>query len=260
MPSPSGTPPRELVLEFDALDLEAALAQTARFGLERYGYVVTANIDHLVRWHEDADFRECYRAASCVLLDSRVAARLIRLTKGLTVPVCPGSDLTAALLTRSVRPADRIVFIGGSTAQAADLAARCALSNVRHYNPPMGFIADAAATQQCLEFIEAASPFRYCFLAVGSPQQELLARLLGTRARARGLALCVGASLNFLTGAERRAPRWMQRAALEWLYRLGGNPRRLARRYLLRGPRGLGYLAASRVRLRAPAAPQAQDS
>jgi hypothetical protein len=48
----------------------------------------------------------------------------------------------------------------------------------------MGFIADPGAVERCLEFIEGASPFRYCFLAVGSPQQEVLARLLGARVRA----------------------------------------------------------------------------
>jgi UDP-N-acetyl-D-mannosaminuronic acid transferase (WecB/TagA/CpsF family) len=60
----------------------------------------------------------------------------------------------------------------------------------------------------------------------------------------------VGASLNFITGAEKRAPEWMQRSALEWLYRLAQNPRRMSGRYLVRGPRGLLYLAKSRVVLR----------
>jgi UDP-N-acetyl-D-mannosaminuronic acid transferase (WecB/TagA/CpsF family) len=51
------------------------------------------------------------------------------------------------------------------------------------------------------------------------------------------LALCIGASINFLTGSERRAPRWMQLIGFEWLYRLMNDPRRLAKRYLVRGPR-----------------------
>jgi exopolysaccharide biosynthesis WecB/TagA/CpsF family protein len=72
---------------------------------------------------------------------------------------------------------------------------------------------------------------------VGCPQQEILAKALQSRGRARGLALCVGASINFLTGSERRAPKWIQYAGLEWLYRLLNDPTRLARRYLIRGPR-----------------------
>jgi exopolysaccharide biosynthesis WecB/TagA/CpsF family protein len=248
-------PLHEVVHEFDKFDLAAFSAEAARFGQDRFGYVVTPNVDHLVRLHEDAAFRDCYQDAAYVLLDSRVVARLIRILKGVRVPVCPGSDVTLALLARGAQSADRIVFIGGSAEQSASIAARFQLANVRHHNPPMGFIIDPDAVERCLEFIEGASPFRFCFLAVGSPQQEALARMLGERGRARGLALCVGASLNFITGAETRAPLWMQRFTLEWLYRLSRDPRRMSGRYLLRGPRVLFYLAKSRVLLR-PAAAQ----
>jgi exopolysaccharide biosynthesis WecB/TagA/CpsF family protein len=85
---------------------------------------------------------------------------------------------------------------------------------------------------------------------VGAPQQEAVAHALRIRGRARGLALCVGASLNFITGAERRAPQWMQRAGLEWLYRLSQDPRRLANRYLVRGPRFFAQLARAEFVLR----------
>jgi len=247
-------PVHQVVHEFDTFDLASFAAEAARFGQDRYGYVVTPNVDHLVRYHEDPAFRACYQDATYVLLDSRVAARLIRILKGVRVPVCPGSDLTLALLAQRASCGNRMVFIGGSAEQSAAIAARFGLSNVRHHNPPMGFITHPDAIVRCLEFIEAASPFRFCFLAVGSPQQEALARMLGARGKARGLALCVGASLNFITGSERRAPPWMRRFALEWLYRLSQDPRRLSRRYLLRGPRVFPYVAKSRVVLR-PAAP-----
>jgi len=174
----------------------------------------------------------------------------MRLLKGMHLAVCTGSDLTAQLLGHVVSPLDPIVLIGGSASQAKEIVASYRLGNVQHHNPPMGFINSADATETCLRFIEAHSPFRFCFLAVGSPQQEMIAQRLQARGKARGLVLCVGASLNFLTGAERRAPRWMQRFALEWLYRLAQDPKRLARRYLLRGPRFFGYLAGGRLVLR----------
>jgi len=173
-----------------------------------------------------------------------LAMRLIRRTR---FAVCTGSDLTAELLGRVATPADRIVLIGGSIAQTVGLAARYRLTDVCCHNPPMGFITDAAATESCLRFIEAHSPFRFCFLAIGSPQQEMIAQRLQARGKARGLVLCVGAALNFLTGAEKRAPLWVQQAALEWLYRLLHDPRRLALRYLVRGPRILGHLLSGRL-------------
>ena len=56
-------------------------------------------------------------------------------------------------------------------------------------------------------------------------------------------ALCVGASIDFLTGKQKRAPRAMQRTGLEWPHRLASDPSRMWRRYLVRGP-GIFRLAA----------------
>src|SRR6185436_2589093 len=94
-------------------------------------------------------------------------------------------------------------------------------------------------------------PFRYCLLAVGSPQQEFVAYCLKQRGAARGLALCIGASVDFLTGKERRAPRAWQALGCEWLYRLLQSPRRMAYRYLVRGPRIFALLHRTELAARA---------
>lgn len=237
-------------IEVDDYDLESFVPVVAEFGNGRFGYVVTPNVDHLIKFSEDAEFRKYYESARWVLLDSRVAARLIRWRYGLNLRVCTGSDLTAALLERIAKSNDDIVIIGSSTANVETVRRRYGLTKVRHYDPPMGFIHDPAEVENCLNFIESSSPFRFCLLAVGSPQQELLAAALSSRGRARGLALCIGASINFLAGAERRAPTWMQKMSLEWLYRLLQNPRRLGRRYLVRGPRILSVLGKLQITLR----------
>jgi exopolysaccharide biosynthesis WecB/TagA/CpsF family protein len=65
----------------------------------------------------------------------------------------------------------------------------------------------------------------------------MLAKAAAERGDAVGVGLCVGASLEFLVGRIRRAPSWMQAARLEWLHRLLSEPRRLARRYLIEGPK-----------------------
>jgi exopolysaccharide biosynthesis WecB/TagA/CpsF family protein len=241
---------REVVHVIDDFGLPEFTTIATNYGQDRFGYVVTPNVDHLIRYYEDPAFRAQYRTADFILMDSRFAARLVRLLKGVRLPVCTGSDLTAQLLAKVIQPKDRIVMIGGTGEQARQIAAKYGLANLRHHNPPMGFIKDPAAVENCLKFIESASPFRFCFLAVGCPQQETIAQALRTRGIAKGLALCIGASLNFITGHERRAPLWMQRMALEWLYRLLKNPKRLARRYLVRGPRIFAHLRRSRVVLR----------
>jgi exopolysaccharide biosynthesis WecB/TagA/CpsF family protein len=238
-----------LTLRLDDYDLTEFAPRAASYGQSSFDFVVTPNVDHVIRYWDDAAFRDLYAAAGWVLLDSRLLARILTVTRGLRPRVCPGSDLTARLFSM-IAPGDRIVLIGSSVQQAQRLVQIYGLQDLRHYSPPMGFIRDRQAVERTLEFIEAQSPFRFCFIGVGSPQQELLARELKQRGSARGLALCIGASINFLTGAERRAPRWMQGMNLEWLYRLLQDPGRLARRYLVRGPRIFRLLPQLRVELR----------
>ncbi len=248
-----------VTFEFDDYELPEFLSAAASFGTQKYGYVATPNVDGLIRLHESASFRAAYAQAAYVLLDSRVAAFLFRLFYRVRIPVCPGSDLTVALLERVIRPDDRVLLIGSTEQQAQTLRERFGLKQLLHNNPPMGFIRDPAAVEACLQFIESASPFRFCLIAVGDPQGVIVAERLAARGRVRGLACIIGASIDFITGKQQRAPAWMQRIGFEWLYRLISNPRRLAWRYLVRGPKIFLYLGSSRVVLR-QARPQADEA
>jgi exopolysaccharide biosynthesis WecB/TagA/CpsF family protein len=234
----------------DDYDLDAFLNVARSFARDRYGYVVTPNVDHLIRFHDDPPFRARYADADYVLLDSRFLSNVFRLYKNDRVSVCTGSDLTCRLFERVIEPDDEIVLIGASEAQAQSLTDRYKLKGLRHYNPPMNFIGDPAEVEACARFVEAHSPFRFCFLAVGAPQQEQMAQLLKSRGKSKGMALCIGASINFMTGEETRAPLWMQKVGLEWLFRLINNPKRLAKRYLIRGPRVFSLLWATQVLVR----------
>jgi exopolysaccharide biosynthesis WecB/TagA/CpsF family protein len=241
--------------QFDDYDVAGFTDVAAGFGQDRYGYAVTPNADHVIRLHEDASFRSLYAAADYILLDSRFLAHVLRITKGIRLPVCTGSDLTEKLFSDVISPDDPMVLIGGSDEQARRLGERYGLRRLAHFNPPMGFIRNPEALEACLRFIEAHSPFRFCLLAVGAPQQEALAQELKARGIARGLALCIGASINFLTGDERRAPLWMQRSGMEWSFRLMQAPGRMAERYLVRGPRVFGLLHRAEIVLRKASTP-----
>ncbi len=240
----------QVVFELDDYDLSNFLPVARSFGTERYGYVATPNVDGLIRVHESASFRNEYSRAAFVLLDSRVAAFFFWLVHRVRIPVCPGSDLTAALFQKVFEPEDRILLLGSTPAQVQELRERFGLKNLIHHNPPMGFIHDPAAVEACLQFMESASPFRYCLIAVGDPQGVIVAHRLAERGRSRGLAFIIGASIDFMTGKQRRAPKWLQRIGFEWLFRLLSNPRRLAWRYLVRGPKFFVYLLVARLLLR----------
>jgi N-acetylglucosaminyldiphosphoundecaprenol N-acetyl-beta-D-mannosaminyltransferase len=100
-----------------------------------------------------------------------------------------------------------------------------------------------------LDRIAAAQP-DLLLVALGAPKQELWSHEqragLGS-----AVAVGVGASLDFIAGAQRRAPRWMSESGLEWAYRLAQDPKRMASRYLLRDPQFFGIVAKQ---LLAPAA------
>jgi exopolysaccharide biosynthesis WecB/TagA/CpsF family protein len=242
------------VLNIDDYELGEARAIVTAFGSERFGYVVTPNVDHVIRHCHDPEFRAVYAQATYVFLDSHFLANVIGLLKRRRHRVSPGSDLTAAVLSSVIKPHDVAVMVGGSAEQAQELRARFGLKALRHINPPMNFIRDEVAVESCLRAIEENSPFRFCFLAVGTPQQELIALKLKERGVARGLVLCVGASINFITGLEKRAPLWVRELGFEWLFRLVRNPKRLAKRYLVHGPRIFLLLPHVELRLRRPMA------
>ncbi len=237
-----------LGLRFDPIDAARMRATLhMRSDSDRCAYIVTPNVDHVVRLARlasDAPERAAYREANWCLCDSRVLSLLAR-TQGMDLPVVTGSDLTADLLSGIVSPGDRLCVIGGMAGDAAGLSALCPGVDVVQHIPPMGLREDAGARQQAADFAIAAGA-RFTLVTVGSPQQELIAAAIARHPGARGTLLCVGASLDFLLGRERRAPRWMRSLALEWLHRLCVSPRRMWRRYLLTGPKVLLLLWRTR--------------
>lgn len=208
----------------------AASAVMARPAAAPFAYVVTPNAQHLVQLDRgDPDFCAAYDAAWLRLCDSQIVRLVARLLFGRSLPLCAGSDLTAALFARHIGPEDSLCVIGGDAELERRLREKYGLRNLVRHAPPMGFMADPAAVQACIDFIEA-HPSRLVFLAVGSPRSELLAHLVWARGRATGTGLCIGSSLHFITGLVPRAPLWMRRLALEWLFRLLRAPRSHARR------------------------------
>lgn len=242
---PASSPSSELV-DLDAgvfMDIaftRKTMASVLKMVVERqedapFAYVVTPNVDHVVRLQRvRSDLWPVYRSAWATLCDSKILAILAR-GMGVMLPVIPGSDLTQQIFEQTIRPADKVAIIGGNAELVASVADRYGLQNVHHYDPPMGFIKDPAEVAQAVRFV-VETRARYCFMAVGSPQQEILAYRVKQAGGACGIGFCVGASLDFLTGVQKRAPRFMRVLAIEWLHRLLSDPARMWRRYLYDGP------------------------
>ncbi len=226
-----------LDLTFDLVD-ETGVIEAVRSLSERrkFSYVVTPNVDHLVRLHRqqsDARLWISYRNAALVLCDSRILKRLA-LWSGIELKLVTGSDLTARILAEPHR-LETAAIVGGDELLLEDLRARYPAIKWLHHAAPQGILHNRQAQLEIAHFVETCS-VGWVFFAIGSPQSELVCSLIDDRGKASGVGLCVGASLEFLTGAKRRAPHWMRRMGLEWLFRLGSEPKRLWRRYLVQGP------------------------
>lgn len=221
-------------VQFDRLGLGEVLGRLASARPDSaYAYIVTPNVDHVVRIHREPDLGAAYDGADLCLCDSRVLRFLARLS-GIRLPLVAGSDLTSRLFEGVIEAGDRVAVIGGSASSLDRLNAKYPDIDFVHHQPAMNLRHDAAARRAAAAFA-AASNARFTFVAVGSPQQEMIAHEMRGHPGAGGVALCVGASLEFLTGDQKRAPKLMQNLGVEWAHRLATNPRRLWRRYLVEG-------------------------
>ena len=196
-----------------------------------FAYLVTPNADHFVRLGRRPTLSPLYEGAQWCCLDSMAVALGARLL-GLRTPiVATGADILAAVLDRHLRAGDKLTIIGLDAAGVAVLRFRLPAVEVAHHQPPQRLAQDAPALARAVDFA-VAHPARFTVLAVGSPVQEQLAVAI-QGSGATGVGLCVGAALDFWTGLAPRAPSWLRRLGLEWLFRLWREPRRLARRYLI---------------------------
>jgi N-acetylglucosaminyldiphosphoundecaprenol N-acetyl-beta-D-mannosaminyltransferase len=221
---------------FDMGSTEEAICNILAATQENFQYVVFVNVQCMVRLlEESADMQPLYERAWHVFCDSRVLSCLAWFS-GRRLPVITGSDLTAQLVSRAAQQRLTIAIIGPTAADCAVLGNRYPGLNIEVHTPPMGFVRSEHEIQKCFDFV-AKTQAPLIFLATGMPQQEILARYIADRSQVRGVGLCVGASIDFLTGKQRRAPGWLQKIGLEWLHRLLSDPRRLASRYLVECPR-----------------------
>lgn len=208
-------------------ELEARLRASEGFAL------ATLNLDHVVKLGGDAAFRSAYASHSHVVADGNPIVWLCRLA-GRKVELMPGSDLISPVMALAARMRVPVGFIG-STAVVLDQAtarleaAHPGLSVVAKIAPPMGFDPEGAEAEAMLTQL-AESGARLVLLALGAPKQERLAALGRIRQPELGF-MSIGAGLDFLAGAQTRAPVWVRMIAMEWLWRMMTDPARLTRRY-----------------------------
>jgi len=227
-------------IAIDRLTLSEAVEQTLVTALHRSDtckYVVTPNVDHIVKLQEDSVFMQSYQSAHAVYADGKPVVMVSALLGQRLPGVVPGSDLVPALFDEAVRLKQTlsVYLLGAAEGVGAQAASRIEhqwgpwVKVVGVLSPPLGFENDVAQCAKIVADINSKSP-DVLVLGLGAPKQEIWIHQHHQCIRA-GVALCVGATIDFLAGHKKRAPLWVRRLALEWVYRILQEPRRLARRY-----------------------------
>ncbi len=196
-------------------------------------YIVTPNVDHAVLFQHRADIRAAYADAAMVLADGLPLVAASRLFGRPLPERVAGSDLVPQLFQAAQRPL-RVFLLGAAPGVAQTAGKRIeqqwpAVQVVGSYSPPPGFEHDHAETERILSAVAAAKT-DLLLVGFGAPKQELWVHRYHQLLAAK-VAICAGATIDFLAGHRRRSPVWMRRLGLEWFHRVCCEPRRLAGRY-----------------------------
>jgi N-acetylglucosaminyldiphosphoundecaprenol N-acetyl-beta-D-mannosaminyltransferase len=194
----------------------------------------------------DRSYQAALRDTELVLADGSgmlLAARVLGLP---VLHNLNGTDLVPKLLEAASSEGLSVYFLGGLpgvAARAAEEACRRA-PGLKIAGCSQGYL-DPIAEARVLEQLDTVRP-DILLVAMGVPHQELWVQR-NWQALPSGLTLGVGALLDFMAGRFRRAPVWMRRLGIEWIYRLCLEPRRLWRRYIIGNALFLGTVLLTRL-------------
>jgi len=199
-------------------------------------YFVTSNVDHIVKLHKDAEFRFIYKNAYLVLPDGMP---LLWAARFLGTPLrekISGSDIASGICKLASCNGYRLFFLGGKPDSAMQAKAKLdnQLSSIKIvgvYSPPFGFENDKKEEDKISEMIKESLP-DILLVGLGAPKQE---KWIYKHYKELGVPVTIGigATFEFISGLVERAPVWMQKAGLEWFWRLMKEPGRLWKRYLI---------------------------
>ncbi|MEI7533849.1 MAG: WecB/TagA/CpsF family glycosyltransferase [Verrucomicrobiae bacterium] len=222
------------------LNLRTALAAIAEaVSARRKGYICVTGVHGVMEAQDDAAFKKILNAAFLCTPDGMPMVWAGKINGHREMSRVYGPDLMLAICAWSENSGAKHFFYGGADGVAELLAQKLKakfpkLQVVGTFTPPFRALnetevenlqAQVAAARPDIFWVGLSTPKQEKFMA------EFLPKLDAT------LMIGVGAAFDFHSGRVRQAPRWMQRSGLEWLYRLGSEPRRLAKRYFRNNPR-----------------------
>lgn len=217
------------------VNMTETLREISRLAEEKKkSYVVAINVDVVVKMEKDDYLKKITNDADLTLVDGKPLMWIAKWHKRPVKAKVSGSDLVPELCRMAAAKGYSIFMIGGK-----DGIVEKARENLEKdipgikiagtYSPPFGFEKDEAELEKINEMITASHPdiVIACF---GCPKQEKWIYENYQKYDA-AVSICAGATVDFLAGSVKRAPKWMSEYGLEWLYRFSQEPKRLFKRY-----------------------------
>jgi N-acetylglucosaminyldiphosphoundecaprenol N-acetyl-beta-D-mannosaminyltransferase len=238
-----------LGIDVAAIDLKRAVEKIGDWvDYDQREYVCVTDAHCIIQAHRNPEIRQVYQNAGLVTPDGMPLVWMCRWGGHKDTSRVYGPDLMLAVMADPALRTRRHFFYGGAEGVAEKLTGILAarypgLNIVGTHCPPFKPYTDQEA-QAVIDDINAAAP-DMIWICLGAPKQELWMAKYRAQLNAPVL-LGVGAAFDFLSGTKPQAPRWMQRSGLEWLFRMGTEPRRLVPRYFATIPYFV-YLALAQI-------------
>lgn len=212
--------------------------------------IVTVNLDFLSIAERNPHFRALINSADLAVADGMPLVWLSRLRGTPLAERVAGIELVDESCQMAAQSGRGVFLLGAAPGVARAAGERLqrlhpGLRIVGTYSPPIGPL-KRRESDRIVRMIRRATP-AFLFVALGAPRQDLWIQAHLGELNVP-VAMGVGCALDLLAGVSRRAPMWMQASGLEWAYRLGREPRRLWRRYMLNDLPVFGRLLVSGLR------------
>lgn len=209
------------------------------------GYMMSLNLDILIRAEKDPEFRAALEGADLILMDSAPLMKIAHKQGINCVDKLSGSDLMPCICEFAASQGYSCAIVGGMPGVPEKAAANLSyqypgLVFKGAISPEYGFEKDPTKLQLYLSQVSALNA-DILFLCLGEPKSGLLAN---HHLNEFGVSFVfnVGAAVDFAAGNVSRAPKWMQDHCLEWFYRFLKEPKRLFRRYFVDSWKFLGIV------------------
>lgn len=199
-------------------------------------YIVAVNVDVIVKIESDKELKNVVDNADMVLIDGKPLIWISKIKKKPIKEKISGSDLVPKLCEVANEKEYSIFILGGKDgiAEQAKLKLEEKYKNIKiigTYAPPIGFENDEKELKKINMMINKGKP-DLLFVCLGCPKQEKWIAQNIDKYNAK-VSICAGATVDFLAGNVKRAPKWMSNCGLEWFYRFLQEPKRLFKRYFI---------------------------